>query len=114
MKSRKVPNHCLVAVVFLFATWQISPHLIAPASADGKATARPIVPLDTIDEAKDTHRASNKLCSTKPNNRAESVRAVVSHLGLGEGSVVADIGAGSGRDTWIFAKIVGEKGTVFA
>ena len=114
MKSRKVPNHCLVAVVFLFATWQMPPHLIAPASADGKATARPIVPLDTIDEAKDTPGASNKLCSTKPNNRAESVRAVVFHLGLGEGSVVADIGAGSGRDTWVFAKIVGEKGTVFA
>jgi len=33
---------------------------------------------------------------------------------LGEGAVIADIGAGRGRDTWVFAKIVGETGTVFA
>jgi len=114
MKSRKVPNHCLVAVVFLFVTWQIPPYPIAPASADGKAALRSVAPLCTIHEAKDTPGASNKLCSTKPNNRAESVRAVVSHLGLGKGSVVADIGAGGGKDTWVFAEIVGETGTVYA
>ena len=50
----------------------------------------------------------------KPKNRAESLRALLSYLGLGEGAVVADIGAGSGRDTWVFAKIVGKTGTVFA
>ena len=114
MKSRKVSNHLLVAVVFLFVTWQIPPYSIAPASADGKAALRSVAPLCTIHEAKDTPGASKKLCSTKPNNRAESIRAVVSYLGLGEGSVVADIGAGNGRDTWVFAEIVGGKGTVFA
>ena len=50
----------------------------------------------------------------KPKNRAESVRAVLSHLGVGKGSTVADIGAGRGTDTWVFAEIVGEAGTVFA
>ena len=49
----------------------------------------------------------------KPADRAASVRALVCHLGLGEGSVTADIGAGGGRDTWVFAGIVGETGTVF-
>ena len=52
--------------------------------------------------------------TTKPANRMDSVRALVRHLGLGEGSVIADIGAGGGRDTWVFADIVGVRGTVFS
>jgi predicted methyltransferase len=51
---------------------------------------------------------------TKPGTRADAVRALVSHLGLGDGSIIADIGAGNGRDTWVFAEIVGETGKVFA
>ena len=50
----------------------------------------------------------------KPETRANAVRALVSHLGLGQGSVIADIGAGNGKDTWVFAEIVGETGKVFA
>lgn len=50
----------------------------------------------------------------KPETRADAVRALVSHLGLGQGSVIADIGAGNGKDTWVFAEIVGETGKVFA
>jgi len=50
----------------------------------------------------------------KPETRADAVRALVSHLGLGEGAVIADIGAGNGRDTWVFADIVGETGRVYA
>ena len=46
--------------------------------------------------------------------RTESLRAISNRLGVGAGSVVADIGAGKGRDTWTFAEIVGESGTVFA
>jgi len=56
----------------------------------------------------------NTFHSAKPNDRAGSVRAIVSHLDLGEGAVIADIGAGRGRDTWVFAKIFGETGLVFA
>ena len=51
---------------------------------------------------------------SKPKNRADAVRALVSHLGLGKGSIIADIGAGNGRDTWVFADIAGETGKVFA
>jgi ubiquinone/menaquinone biosynthesis C-methylase UbiE len=35
-------------------------------------------------------------------------------LGIGPGSVVADVGCGAGPDTLVFASVVGEKGTVLA
>ena len=76
----------------------------ALASATGTLAQGAEAPRDTVDQTK----------SAKPNNRAESVRAVLSHLGVGKGSAVADIGAGRGTDTWVFAEIVGETGTVFA
>jgi len=115
MKFRKVPNHCLVTVVFAFAIWQTTSHLIASVSAVENAAAKPVAPLEsTGNSTKDVSGESNGSFAAKPSNRAESVRAIVSHLGLGEGSVVADIGAGGGRDTWVFASIVGETGTVYA
>lgn len=86
MRFRKVTYHCLIAAAFVFAISQM-PHLIPPTWAGENAAA-------------------------KPKDRAESVRAIVSHLGLGEGSVIADIGAGNGRDTWVFAELVGETGAV--
>ncbi len=46
--------------------------------------------------------------------RGESLRGICNHLSVGKGCVIADIGAGNGRDTWIFADIVGEDGTVYA
>ncbi len=58
--------------------------------------------------------AADSKTPAKPKNRAESVRAVMAHLGLGEGAVVADVGAGGGADTWTFADIVGKTGTVYA
>jgi len=52
--------------------------------------------------------------NARPKDRPSSLGALVSHFGLGEGAVVADIGAGNGGDSWVFAKIVGKTGTVFA
>jgi len=46
--------------------------------------------------------------------RAEALQAIAKRLGVGPGSTIADIGAGSGRDSWIFAEIVGTDGTVLA
>ncbi len=115
MKYRKVSNLCLVTVVFVFVIRQMSPHFITSASADENRAARPVASPDSIDNStKVVSWEPNTLHSTKPNDRAGSVRAIVSHLSLGEGSVIADIGAGRGRDTWVFAKIVGETGLVFA
>ncbi len=116
----------LAALVFAFAIWQItlvsaeaqagagSPFIIS-ASADEKTADRSLASRDAIDDnIKDVPREPSKFPSVKPNSRAESVKAIVSHLGLGEGSIIADIGAGKGRDTWVFAKMVGETGKVFA
>ncbi len=47
-------------------------------------------------------------------DRAGRLRCILERLGLGEGETVADIGAGKGRDSWVFAEIVGPEGTVFA
>ena len=115
MKYRKVSNLCLVIVAFVFVIWQMSPHLITSVSADENRAAGPFASLDSIDNStKAVSGEPNTLHIAKPNDRAGSVRAIVSHLGLGEGAVIADIGAGRGRDTWVFAKIVGETGLVFA
>lgn len=46
--------------------------------------------------------------------REERTDLLVETLPLGEGDVVADIGAGSGYFAWRFAKRVGEKGKVLA
>ncbi|MCY2994403.1 MAG: methyltransferase domain-containing protein, partial [Planctomycetota bacterium] len=57
---------------------------------------------------------SSKKPPAKKEDRAPSITGVMSLLGLGEGAAVADIGAGNGEDTWVFAKLVGSTGTVFA
>ncbi len=46
--------------------------------------------------------------------RSDSLRAIMSYLDVGSGSVIADIGAGNGPDTWVFADIVGDEGKVYA
>ncbi len=46
--------------------------------------------------------------------RAAGVRALMKRLGVGPGSVVADIGAGNGRDSCTMAEVVGPQGSVFA
>ncbi|HOW72293.1 MAG TPA: methyltransferase domain-containing protein [Phycisphaerae bacterium] len=51
---------------------------------------------------------------TRPADRAAAVRSVAARLGLGKGDVVADIGAGNGQDSWVFAEIVGRSGVVYA
>lgn len=57
---------------------------------------------------------ADKPAAAEPKNRAESVAAIMARLGLGKGSVIADVGAGGGQDTWVFAEIVGETGSVIA
>ena len=40
--------------------------------------------------------------------RRESLRKICDHLGVGKDCVIADIGAGNGRNAWTFADIVDE------
>ena len=86
MKVQKAYNRYFVIIILIFAVLQVSSCVAASNCGSGK--------------------------SVKPANRMDSVRALVRYLGLGEGSVIADIGAGNGRDTWVLADIVGETGTV--
>ena len=46
--------------------------------------------------------------------RAASLRKLADRLEVRPGATIADIGAGNGRDTWVFAEIVGQQGRVFA
>lgn len=48
------------------------------------------------------------------NRRAEALQALCEKLGVSEGGAVADIGCGGGRDSFVFAEIVGPRGAVFA
>ncbi len=112
MKFRLVSNYCLTVIVFTLAIWQGTSQTLVSLYVCENIVAWPVNPADNNITALLTE--PNKVCSTKPSSRAESVRALLSFLSLGEGSVVADIGAGGGRDTWVFAEIVGETGTVYA
>ena len=46
--------------------------------------------------------------------RAASLRKIADRLEIRPGATIADIGAGKGRDTWVFSDIVGDQGRVFA
>ena len=61
-----------------------------------------------------TKRKPRRESAEKAKQRANALRAIVASLGLGEGSSIADIGSGGGRDTWVFAEIVGPTGAVYA
>ena len=87
---------------------------ISPASADDKRQPAGAAAAAQAREAEKTRRESGTVAAAKPKNRAQSLGAILSRLGLGEGSVVADVGAGRGVDTWVFAKMVGKTGTVFS
>jgi len=52
--------------------------------------------------------------ASRPQDRPASIRAIAARVGIGPGSAVADIGAGKGVDTWVFADIVGPSGMVYA
>jgi len=46
--------------------------------------------------------------------RAAGIAKLATRVHVGPGSVVADIGAGGGQDTWRWADLVGPRGTVYA
>jgi len=115
MKSKGVLNRYLVAAVSAFLMWQARAHSATPAWSGINAAADQSARQSSAERnIASRPKESGTSDPAIPKDRAASVRALVSHLGLGNGSVVADIGAGNGRDTWVFAEIVGENGTVYA
>jgi len=112
---KKVVDCYLLAAVVVFAVWQMTLRPVASVCANDITAAGRVAHQDSTEKGvKCPPEESDNLDFAKPKDRAASIRAIVSHLGLGEGSVIADIGAGRGRDTWVFAETVGETGTVFA
>ena len=87
------------------------PPIVLPAGEQKQD--RPTAEANT-QRAGDAEPQPKSAAPARPKDRAASAAAILSHLGVGEGAVVADVGAGKGDDTWTFAKIVGEKGTVYA
>ena len=106
MKSERVLNHYLMAVVSAFLMWQTMAHSASLAYAKTNAATEQSAHQGSA-EKNVTYlpQESDTLDPAKPKDRATSVRALVSHLDLGNGSVIADIGAGNGKDTWVFAEI---------
>jgi len=64
--------------------------------------------------AQAAHAQQQDASQQKPDPRAQSLRKIAAKLEIGPGNVIADIGAGKGRDTWIFADVVGSSGKVYA
>ncbi len=65
------------------------------------------------------HAADNpppklKLNKEERQKRDDSLRAVARQIGIGPGCVIADIGAGDGQDSWLFADIVTDTGKVLS
>jgi predicted methyltransferase len=69
---------------------------------------------DAADKTQRKPETPNAAKTDQAKERAKALRRLFTHLGLGKGSAVADIGAGGGQDTWVFADLVGPNGTVFA
>lgn len=62
----------------------------------------------------ETKPEASQVAADRPKSRVDAVRALAARLGVGPGSVVADLGAGKGQDTWVFADVVGPSGVVYA
>ena len=67
---------------------------------------------ETAPQAQPKRAAAKRKDHSK--ERAASLRRLAERVELRPGATVADIGAGKGRDTWVFAEIVGKQGGVYA
>jgi predicted methyltransferase len=100
----------LLALCVCYALPLLGSLVSAQTKAEGEQTGRQETTENCINSAA---QGTDESPAARPKDRAESLRAIVSHLGLGGGSAIADIGAGKGQDTWVFAEIVGETGKVY-
>jgi predicted methyltransferase len=76
--------------------------------------AASVIPLAAAKQPDTTADAQKARRKEDAEQRRESLRKLCDHLGVADGRVIADIGAGNGRDAWTFAEIVDENGTVYA
>jgi predicted methyltransferase len=78
----------------------------------GLLTALPVTALSL--HAADDAPPKLKLNGKERQQRDDSLRAVAKQIGIGPGCVIADIGAGDGQDSWLFADIVTGAGKVLS
>lgn len=67
---------------------------------------------ETTPQAQPKRAAAKRKDDSKA--RAASLRRLADRLEVRPGATVADVGAGKGRDAWVFAEAVGEQGCVYA
>jgi predicted methyltransferase len=81
-----------------------------------------MAPIDSLNHAAAAEAASTAggspsagpVSPQRPKDRPASIRALAARLDISTGDAVAEIGAGKGGDTWIFADIVGRTGVVYS
>ena len=106
------PKMLWPTIALLLASLVPSP-TIAAEKPPAEAAAKP--PGKACQGALERKRRKPDVDSAaKAKQRTASLHAIMERLGLGEGASVADIGAGNGRDTWVFAEIVGPQGAVYS
>jgi predicted methyltransferase len=98
--------------VLLLLLSLIAPGPVLSASGEKKGKTGPCAASAAAKPKVDP--AAAKAAAEKTKKRAEAISRLAARLGLGKGGVVADIGAGNGPDTWVFAEIVGPTGKIYA
>ena len=98
-----------VAVIFSFAFAQDTATKVEP----GKNVSSQTETQKQTDAATKRQKQNTKR-KQEAKKRAESLRKLADRLEIRRGATIADIGSGEGRDSWVFADIVGKEGSVFA
>ncbi|MBM4090893.1 MAG: methyltransferase domain-containing protein, partial [Planctomycetes bacterium] len=73
-----------------------------------------VVAGDDPGQGKPAPQKKGESDASQARNREAAVKALLARLKIGDGATIADIGAGKGQDTWVFAQVVGPSGTVYA
>ena len=94
--------------------WIAVPALLLGAGMVPERAASQAVAAEAKSATADGNQPSGSSAAQRPKDRPAAIRALAARLNIGPGDAVADIGAGKGGDTWVFADVVGPSGTVYS
>ncbi len=124
MKTTRSLCALLVALLLAASPHQAAAQLPTTKAASTKAPAQKAAKKQLVkkqrikkqaDKDKAVRNAKKKAAAAKKaEQRKTALQAIMASLNVGPGATIADIGAGKGRDTWVFADIVGKLGTVYS